>query len=500
MPDELHPSRSPPLRRSWWRTWRLWFVLLALVAGFVCWWYWDQQQGEAELAAVIAQWDREGPWRWKDWLASRPHPSDEDNGALIIDQMARLKQRNPETELSIFLLADQEYHPQHLLHADQLSEYRARLVRWKDVLALFPVYVSKPLAVWTIPANSSPWTVLLPSIQHTRDLHNLLSDQFQVYLHDGKLKEACQQLELGLLLTRNMDHPSSLIGRLVNIAIVSQYCSWTQRLLALSEPGEALLAKLQAELHRFDEQQSWKKTILIETGWMDQSIREIRQGTVDINKLWGGGISGSWWQDQVEKVQFFFMKPRLLSARHHAECLQYLLDGYHQSLQPWSVQLKSWKKVSENIKKERGAGNYRLAHLMIPAMEKVIVAQMQMIAGVRTAQVGLAAERFRLVEKRWPVSQQELVGRFLDAVQLDPFDDQPLRFKRTDDGLIIYSIGRNEVDNEGVVLPIMEPYQQNLDVGIRLWDVSSRHQPALPLPKQYLEKLEELKSEQNVPK
>ena len=94
----------------------------------------------------------------------------------------------------------------------------------------------------------------------------------------------------------------------------------------------------------------------------------------------------------------------------------------------------------------------------------------------------------------------ELVGRFLDAVQLDPYDDQPLRFKRTDDGLIIYSIGRNEIDNEGAVLPIMEPYQQPLDVGIRLWDVDKRRQPALPLPKEYLEKLEELKSERNVPK
>src|SRR5579871_6545061 len=124
MSDEPPISRSPlpSQRRSLWRTWRLWLVLLALVASIVGWWFWNQQQGEAELAAVMAQWDQEGTWRWKDWLASRPHPSDEDNGALIIDQMAQLKRNNPETELSIFLLEEQEYYPQHLLHADQLSE------------------------------------------------------------------------------------------------------------------------------------------------------------------------------------------------------------------------------------------------------------------------------------------------------------------------------------------------------------------------------------------
>ena len=358
--------------------------MLALVASLVGWWFWNQQQGEAELAAVMAQWDREGPWRWKDWLASRPHPSDEDNGALIIDQMAQLRQKNPVTELSDYLLADQEYYPQHLLHADQVSEYRARLVRWKEALALFPAYASKPLAVWMISANASPWTVLLPSIQHTRDLHRLLSDQFQVHLHDGKLREACQQIELGLLLTRNMDHQPVLVSRLVNVAILSLYCSWTQRLLALSEPDEALLAKLQAELDHFDQQESWKKTLLVETGGMDQSIRELRDGVLDISKLWGGvGSNGSWWHDQVEKVQFFFIKPRQLSARHHAECLQYQLDGYHQSLQPWSVQLKFWKQVMQTIKKEREAGNHRLAHLMLPAMEKVVIAEMQMIAALR---------------------------------------------------------------------------------------------------------------------
>ena len=476
-------------------------MLLALVAGIVGWWFWNQQQGEAELAAVMAQWDREGPWRWNDWLASRPHPSDEDNGAMIIDQMAQLKQKNPETDLSTYLLADQEYYPQHLLHADQLSEYRARLARWKDALALFPAYASKLLAVWTIPANVSPYAVLLPSLQHSRGLHNLLSDQFQVHLHDGKLKEACQQIELGLLLTRNMDHQPMLISRLVNVAMVSQYCSWTQRLLALSEPDEALLAKLQAELHRFDEQQSWKKTLLVEAGGMDQMIRELQQGVTDVSRLWGGGgRSGSWWQDQWERVQGFFLNRGLLTARQHAECMKYMLAGYHQSLQPWSVQLTFWKKVSETIKEERAAGKRRLTQMILPAMEKIIIAEMQMIAAVRAAQVGLAAERFRLVEKRWPVSQLELVGRFLDAVQLDPFDDKPLRFKRTDDGLIIYSIGRNEIDNEGAVLPIVEPYQQPLDVGIRLWDVDKRRQPALPLPRQYLEKLDELKSEQNVPK
>jgi hypothetical protein len=37
----------------------------------------------------------------------------------------------------------------------------------------------------------------------------------------------------------------------------------------------------------------------------------------------------------------------------------------------------------------------------------------------------------------------------LPAVPADPFDGQPLRFKPTPDGLVLYSIGRDRKDDGG---------------------------------------------------
>ena len=53
-----------------------------------------------------------------------------------------------------------------------------------------------------------------------------------------------------------------------------------------------------------------------------------------------------------------------------------------------------------------------------------------------------AAEEYRLTHQRWPESLAQLVQAGLLAnTPIDEFDGQPLRWRRTADGLVIYSIG-----------------------------------------------------------
>ena len=66
------------------------------------------------------------------------------------------------------------------------------------------------------------------------------------------------------------------------------------------------------------------------------------------------------------------------------------------------------------------------------------------------ARVGLAMCRYRAAKQAFPETLQELVPEFLPAVPRDPFCGQPLRLKSTDQDLIIYSIGPNGKDDDGV--------------------------------------------------
>jgi hypothetical protein len=44
---------------------------------------------------------------------------------------------------------------------------------------------------------------------------------------------------------------------------------------------------------------------------------------------------------------------------------------------------------------------------------------------------------------------EQLVPDFIAWLPVDPFDGKPMRMKRTDHGLVIYSVGHDRVDNGG---------------------------------------------------
>src|SRR5438132_477228 len=81
------------------------------------------------------------------------------------------------------------------------------------------------------------------------------------------------------------------------------------------------------------------------------------------------------------------------------------------------------------------------------------------------AATAVAAERYRLKHEHWPKSLDDLVqAGFLKEVPKDPYDGKPLRLKRTATGLIIYSCGRDRVDDGGV-LNRANPMAANTDSG-----------------------------------
>ena len=64
----------------------------------------------------------------------------------------------------------------------------------------------------------------------------------------------------------------------------------------------------------------------------------------------------------------------------------------------------------------------------------------------------IAVEKFRLEHGgRLPESLQELT--FADPTWgIDPFTDEPLKYRRNEVGYIVYSVGKNEVDDGGEIV------------------------------------------------
>jgi hypothetical protein len=65
-----------------------------------------------------------------------------------------------------------------------------------------------------------------------------------------------------------------------------------------------------------------------------------------------------------------------------------------------------------------------------------------------------------------------LVPRYLKEIPVDPYDGAPLRMRRLDDGLVIYSVGPDGKDNGGTLgNGVGAP---GTDTGIRLFDPEHR--------------------------
>jgi hypothetical protein len=98
---------------------------------------------------------------------------------------------------------------------------------------------------------------------------------------------------------------------------------------------------------------------------------------------------------------------------------------------------------------------------------------------LRSASTALAAERFRLRFVRWPESLDDLIraGLLREAPQ-DPLSSKALRFRRAEDGVVIFSAGpegaydgtaRDDRRKQEPATPYIE---------FRLWDVGQRRQLA----------------------
>ena len=107
---------------------------------------------------------------------------------------------------------------------------------------------------------------------------------------------------------------------------------------------------------------------------------------------------------------------------------------------------------------------------------------MRWLANLRCAATGIAVERFRMANNRWPNTLDELVPKFIERVETDPYTAEPLLYKKFADGVAVYSVGQDLKDDGGDVVSKLRGNQprgeydvtQPTDLGMRLWDVEKR--------------------------
>ncbi|MFO0843285.1 MAG: hypothetical protein U0797_12960 [Gemmataceae bacterium] len=85
--------------------------------------------------------------------------------------------------------------------------------------------------------------------------------------------------------------------------------------------------------------------------------------------------------------------------------------------------------------------------------------------------VALAVERFRLANRRWPDTLDELRPKVLKEVPPDPYTGEPLVYAAREDGVVIYSVGADLSDDGGKLELSGKP---GTDLGVRLYNPDRR--------------------------
>ncbi len=74
-------------------------------------------------------------------------------------------------------------------------------------------------------------------------------------------------------------------------------------------------------------------------------------------------------------------------------------------------------------------------------------------ANLRMSAAAAAVERYRLVHGAPPDTLRDLTPTFLPDIPQDPFDGQPLRYRRNGQGYLVYSIYSDREDDGGTTVP-----------------------------------------------
>jgi hypothetical protein len=438
---------SPPRRPRRWP----WVVggaalLLLIPVAYVAYLTWS---AERELAGLMAELDATDPdWRLADLEARRSVLPDERNAALLVLRLRdRLAAANFEGKHRYQLF--DELTPEAQMNEQQVENLRAALgadpeLR-RDLLRLKDLPAGRYPITYTDDFISTPFRA-----QEARRVVGFL--QWDAYLRaqEEDPAGAVAACQAALHAGRSIGDEPSLTSQLVRIACSAVSVGALERVLAQGEAPEPALAAMQEAVAREVADPVLLHALCGERAGGQQLLTAVSQWKVK------------------DTLPFAMLGNRLAHLRVTTRMVG-------------AARLPVEEQAAAFAALEAGRGQYPvLVEQLLPAGIKVAEAHQRNQAGLRSAQVALAAERYRLRKHHWPRALDDLVqAGLLPAVPRDPYDGQPLRYRRVADGAVIYSVGYDKADNGGARIR-ERPLDPGSDLGFRLWDPAARRQPAPP--------------------
>lgn len=299
--------------------------------------------------------------------------------------------------------------------------------------------------------------------------------------------EAMLAMRRLLGVARSLGDEPGMAPNLIRASCGSLACAVLEQVLGTTQPSDADLQALHEEFARERREPLWLRAVRGERAELIDAI----EAALDGKPSWLMGLDGAAARQRHAGAPPE-QPPGLLT--------RYVLNGWWRD--NGAAAARGLTLLAEAAKSEAVDGaaeaerlleeqrlalarsafcrfRFALWGLLLPDTANAAEALRRWRTELACAEAAAACERFRLKHGRWPRVSAELTPDFLKEPARDPYSGRPLLLRRTANGLIVYSVGKDRKDDGGQIRSDPgSPFKAwTNDVGLQLWDVAARRQP-----------------------
>ncbi len=305
------------------------------------------------------------------------------------------------------------------------------------------------LASWDAAANMPAFQV--PAIRSFDDDMSYLADwkrltqvaqvRENVLLHNGQDKEAFDQIVNHIQLGRRMQNAQGpLIQYLVGLAVCNLGLNQMQRWVGRTDltPGQLKDYLRQLEPNPDEEAAAFANTIKAEYQCQSKVLDDLRRGKVRDSET-----SGYYHRPTRWLPVFNYSQTKALCANFNLKLIQAAAHHYYEAK---VTDLESRPSLAAMYLSGNAVGQI-LFYMTLPAMTSSLATKSKGNAQLQATRTILALRAYQLTHGHLPADLNALVPEFMEAVPIDDFDGQPLRY--APDRKTVYSVGKNLKDDGG---------------------------------------------------
>lgn len=269
---------------------------------------------------------------------------------------------------------------------------------------------------------------MMPHLSEVRRSAHLLNLAAAYHAHTGAPAASVTSVKDGLRLAGSLQGGPSLINYLVQVACTRIAIRGLERTLDATALTDAQLRDLHYAFAAAVRGLDFKEALVAERCFLIECTRNP--------SLMGAGGSG----------EVAFALPGVRS-QGLTDLLDHMAACIEATELPRAEQLARFREVGRQL--DELSVLHVLAKILAPALVRIVELDLRARVHLDLAQTALAIERHRLATGKTPDQLEELTPQYLDQVPIDPFDGQPIRYRRTDPGYVLYSITEDGQDNGG---------------------------------------------------